>query len=313
MHRQQLVQEGVDEQGKSYDLSVSLGFLGSAFTLNKNYLQQNPRGFDNVRLGQFVTQLESALDKIGELIGKESRPQQTIEELAPDLIGHSMGGYLAVKAAKSSIDGCPIVEALRSNHRSSFVADKPVIMGADYTGEKPAWMNEFLESVYYKEQVQLQVGVKGMFVKLGVQDWWDIPNLATIRSIVGPSPVSPVRLLFRSFLTPERMWDGGTIYPAHLYNYFWDRAYHELCVNLLDSADPVVQTQTVLRASRQLSQNLRVLMGDGDKVLGHDLTNLMVEVMNLPEENFLWGDGVAHHANLEEIQWMMKLKGLKNT
>lgn len=311
MHRQQLTQEGVDEQGKSYDLSVSLGFLGSAFTLNKDYLKENPRGYDKLRLGQFVVQIESALEKVGELIGGKEAAQSTIEELSPDLIGHSMGAYLAVKAAKSSIDGCPIIESLRRNQQSNFVADKPVIMGAAYEGEKPAWMDVVLNSVYYKEQVQLQVGVKGMFVKLGVQDWWDIPSLASIRETIGPSPVSPVRLLFKSFLTPERMWDGGTIYPAHLYNYFWDRAYHELCVNLLDSADPVVQTKTLLRERREPSQNLRVLMGDGDKILGHELTNLMVAVMNMPKENFLWRDGVAHHANLEEIQWMMHIDRLK--
>ena len=80
----------------------------------------------------FVHQLESSLAKIGELFGDKSDIVRTMMELSPDLIGHSMGGYLAIWAAKPSHERLPVIQALLQAGLSDFVADKPVIMGQLY-------------------------------------------------------------------------------------------------------------------------------------------------------------------------------------
>ena len=309
IHRQQLVQECVGDYDKSYVLSVNLGFLGSAYTLNDDYLKDNPRTFEQLRLPMFVHQLESSLAKIGELFGDKSDIVRTMMELSPDLIGHSMGGYLAIWAAKPSHERLPVIQALLQAGLSDFVADKPVIMGANYIGEKASWIDQLIKTPGFKNQVQLQSGIKGKFVRLGAGNHWDdYPSLASLREKLGAT--WPVRQLFDSFLTPKLMWDGDTIGPAHIYNYVWDRAYHQMCIRLLDTAEPVMSGNTITRV-REKMLHLRVLLGSNEKILRHLLSGALVNEIVLPEENYIFQGNVAHHANLKEVAWMMKVRGVK--
>jgi hypothetical protein len=311
IHRQQLIQECATEEGISYELSVSMGFMGSAFTLNKEYMQNHPETMKKLKLSMFSSQVESALSQLGKMLDPERDPIQTMAELSPDLIGHSMGGYLILWAAKMAYGNTlSVIDVLRLGGLSRFVADKPVIMGSRWLGEKPNWIEIAVNSPMYRDQVKLQAGIKGMIVRAGVSKIWEShPALASIREMIGPN-LKLIDNLFSNFLTPEKMWDGPSVAPIHKWSYFWDRAYHAVCVDLLDKAEPVMSSKTMTRVSEKLNF-VKIIMGGGDEILGHTLTMALAAGVPLPTENVSWRANVAHHPNLSEIRWAMGIVGLR--
>lgn len=305
MRRHELALQCMDEATNTpHELTISLGLLGAAFTLNKVGIEDK---IPMLKLDMFVGQLNSALAGVAALLDPSKYSTDVMRLLSPDLIGHSMGGYLALMAAKNR--NLSMIGAIKEAGRANFIADKPVMMGAKYTGMVPSWMDDVMESPTYQAQVKLQDGAKGGLIRAGVHRVWDLPlGLAYVRRELGPL-IKPIEQMFEDFLTPQRVWDGKTIFDAHVQNYFSDRVYHELCVALLDSAVPVIGDQTMIDSQKRMNF-VKILIARGDQILKHDFVDDMARALEIPDQNILQTRGGAHHANLQEIAWMMGLETL---
>jgi hypothetical protein len=240
-----------------------------------------------------------------------------MNKIAPDAIGHSMGAYIAIDAAIHFGRYRQVTEAIK-HAGGKVIGDKPVMLGPKVKENIPGWMSNVIDDNNRQNQVKLQTGPLGVLVKMGAKDFWDIPKLSLLREKFGAEmkPFADIfKKVFEQFLTPDKMWDGKSVFNAHFWNYFWDRAYHGLCVKLLDYAPPIMSANTMADSRNvQVESNqfsyVYVLTADEEGILGHDVTEAMIKGLSLKKENchrLAKGKKAAHHPSVEEIAWSLGL------
>lgn len=118
-----------------------------------------------------------------------------------------------------------------------------------------------------------------------------------------------VERTFAHYMTPEMAFDGKNLLRAHMHNYAQDELYHRLCIHLLDWADPIMTDPTILEARSGQLGFLRMLFGEADATLRHQLGERLSLYLGVATKNINWDEDGVHYANLMELMWMMGIKG----
>lgn len=300
---------------KEYEIAFLPGYFGSMNSLNPDLIKDTKTMASlkkKIKLGMFTGQVEQSLVDIAQILQPGIRDPKEIASYFPLLAGHSMGGYLILALSRPNT-GLPVIDAMKASKKSIFFADKAVMVGKEYPVDKmPLWMQEIVTYPGYRTHVPLQDGWKGRAVRLGASSrWGDIEYLDDVRTALlkRRGVVPGVSEIFSFFLDPKNIYDGHNVDLAHAMSFAYYRAFHDLCVTMLDNADPIVGSNTMVQMSNSDLYWLRILYGrSGDRVLSHKiLENLTMSLRMKPYEQ-RGDDDIAHHLDIDEIEWMLETK-----
>lgn len=299
---------------KPYEIAFLPGYFGSMNSLDPRLIR-DPKAMgalkQSVRLGTFAGQVEQSLVDIAQILSPGINDPKEMAKYFPLLAGHSMGGYLILALSRPRT-GLRVIDAMKESKKSIFFADKAVMVGKDYPVEQmPTWMREIVESPGYRTHVPLQDGWKGAAVRLGVsRKWGEYEYIEELRTALlkRRGAVPGVSEIFSFFLDPKNIYDGHNVDLAHAMSYAYYRAFHELCVAMLDSADPIIGKETMPLMSGNDLYWLRILYGvNGDRVLNHDILQSLTMYLAMRPYETRGDKDIAHHLDYDEIKWMLEV------
>lgn len=306
---------------KPYGVVWLTGLFGAMNSMNYLLMDESRNELRaKLRLGHFANQIEQSMDQISQLYEPGITDPERKAKYFHNISLHSMSAYLALAVSRLGT-GLKIIDAFKKIKGNTINADKPLMVGAKFLVKNmPNWMKEIVRSKSYRSHypphVQLQRGPLGGVVRIGVSEIWNRLGLDDLRTkLLNRGLVPGVARLFTHFLNPDNLFDGPNVYSAHNESYARYRLFHRLCVQLLDGADPIVGSNTLIdmkRAGSHLDKLpwLKILFGDSDNVLSHGIGEELALQLEMSRYRIKSDKDARHHPNYDEIAWMYDLSGL---